>query len=127
MAQQSNPAKGARLPRALWGGALAALLTLVQTPPAVAQPGAGGLNQSSKIPNELMVKFTASVSASQAREIIQRAGAQVVGDPILDGRLFHVRTSDSRQLADVKHALESAPGVEYVESNQTVSIPPSPK
>jgi hypothetical protein len=100
---------------------LTLLLLVAAAPMAVAQQGGGGVNQPNVVPNELLVKFAAGVSPAQAQESIQRAGAQVVGAPVLDGRLFHVRTSDPSSLAAAKSALEQAAGVEYVEPVHTVT------
>ena len=101
--------------------ASAVWVTLLTTT-AFAQP-----EGSRMIPNELMVKFAAGLPVTQARETIQRTGAQIIGEPALDGRLFHVRTADPNSFAAVKATLQSAPGVEYVEPVQAVSIPTPPK
>ena len=76
------------------------------------------------ISNELLVKFAAGVSRSSAQEILQRSGAQPIGAPTLDGRLFHIRVGDAGRIAAVKAALEATPGVEYVEAVQAVTIQP---
>jgi hypothetical protein len=108
-------------------GALAALLATAAPFSAISQQGGSVVNQPNQIPNELMVKFAAGISPQQARETIQRTGAQIVGEPVLEGRLFHVRTADSTALATVKGTLRGAPGVEYVENVQGVSIPTPPQ
>lgn len=116
-----------RIAGGLSATALSGLLMTAGTSMTMSQQGRSGSNPPTSIPNELLVKFTAGVSPAHARETIQRAGAQVVGDPVLEGRLFHVRTSDPSSAAAVKATLESATGVEYVEPVQPVSIPPAPK
>src|SRR5262245_7393915 len=82
---------------------------------------------SNLIPNELLVKFVPNIPTAQAQNTIQGTGAEIVGNPTLDGRLFHVRVSDPSRLATIVKTLKTAPGVEYVEPVSRVSIPPMPK
>jgi hypothetical protein len=109
--------------RAALVAATSAILLMIAAPIAMSQQGGSVLNQD-QVPNELLVKFAVGVSTAQATETIQRTGAQIIGAPVLDGRLFHVRTSDPSLLAAVKSALAGAPGVEYVEAVYTVRTEP---
>ena len=104
--------------------ATSAILLMIAAPVAMSQQGGSGLSQQDQVPNELLVKFAVGVSTAQATETIQRTGAQIVGAPVLEGRLFHVRAPDPSLLAAVKSALAGAPGVEYVEAVHTVTIEP---
>jgi hypothetical protein len=74
--------------------------------------------------NELLVKFAADITEAQARESIRRVGAEVIGNPVLAGRLFHIRLRDAASAQSARVALEAVPGVEYVEPVQPVSILP---
>ena len=82
------------------------------------------MSQPTAVANELLVKFATGISRANAEEILQRAGAQMIGAPTLDGRLFHVRVPDVSAVSAVKANLERVSGVEYVEPVQTVTIQP---
>jgi hypothetical protein len=118
---------GHRMAAVLRIAAVSALAMMIALPMVSAQPEGRNVNQpGQQVPNELLMKVAAGVSRGQAQEIVQRAGGQIIGDPVLDGRLFHIRVTDAGSLAMVKAALERASGVEYVETVPVVSIPPTP-
>lgn|GEM_PF-4740742 len=123
-----SAAPGRPIPRWVAGvvsaAGISALLLMVAPPMAVSQQAGGGATQPNTVANELLVKFVAGVSPANAAEILQRAGAQVVGAPTLEGRLYHVRLPDPSVLSTVKSALEKTPGVEYVELVGTVTTMP---
>ena len=103
---------------------LSVLLVVSWSPVATSQQGGTGMSQPTAVANELLVKFATGISRANAEEILQRAGAQMIGAPALDGRLFHVRVPDVSAVSAVKAKLESVSGVEYVEPVQTVTIQP---
>jgi hypothetical protein len=87
---------------------------------ALAQNTSVGVSQQDRVANELLVKFSAQVSESRARETIQRLGAQIVGAPMLSGSVFHIRFTNSQSSSDIRTALEKTDGVEYTEPVYTV-------
>jgi len=92
-----------------------------------AQEASKPMTSQDVVPNEMLVTFGPAVSEADATATIRSAGVEMIGPPMVGGRVFHVRVLDPSKFSQIAETLRNAPGVLATEAVQVVRVPPMPK
>jgi hypothetical protein len=110
--------------RRISGAAIAAGAVMAGVLMAASQERGRDAVPADVVRNEMLVTFRPGVSDTEAGGIIKQTGAEIVGAPMVAGRIFHIRVPDQRRYNEVERQLRASSAVQATEPVQVVKIPP---